>query len=412
MAPMAVSLVVPADGGLLFLSGFTHGKLKSGSRNCDGHIRRIQRRVVNRAVISTSRNTKVVNEDEIRHFHGTDYNKGWTDARGLTEERILGHFEELSVLVSDRSEMHSILAQQRDNWNRLFHTTTTIASVFAATASAVNGAVPGPGLQVVAIILGMGAAALMALVSKFQPSRLAEEQRHAARFFKRLGADVEATLQVDPRLREEASSYWERSVNTLHALDRAFPLPLTPRDVEEELPKQVGPSKLSGEVDLARPEVKVSRHFHINGWTPSAVEDLKHTAHLLHHSDIPEYVNMANKAKLINLILSITSPLLAATGVALNMAGCTSVAAAVTVGSLFAHTLTHALQMGAVYEVYRNCAGYYGDVEKSIEQVLRLPVQERQDAAIFLHKISMALGRVPAMTPMVPISNKTAGSLF
>ncbi|KAG6544216.1 hypothetical protein Mapa_014418 [Marchantia paleacea] len=411
MAAVAVSLVVPVDGRSLFLHGFSHAKLNSGTRKYEAHIRRFQRSAVNRAAISTSTNKKVVDDDGVSHFNGTDYHKGWTDARGMTEERILGHFQELLVLVSDRTEMHSILAQQRDNWSRLFHSTTTMASVFAATASAVNGAVPAPGLQVVAIVLGVGAAALMALVSKFQPSQLAEEQRHAARFFKRLGADVEATLQVDPRLREEASSYWERSVTTLHALDRAFPLPLTPI-VVEKFPKHLRPSKLSGELDLARPEVKVSRHSHINGWTPSAIEDLKHTAHLLQHSDIPEYVNMANKAKLINLILSITSPLSATAGVVLNMAGCPSVAAAVTVGSLFAHTLTHALQMGAVYEVYRNCAGYYADVEKSIERVLRLPLQQREDATIFLQKISMSLGRVPAMTPMVPISNKTAGSLF
>ncbi|KAG6549372.1 hypothetical protein Mapa_009090 [Marchantia paleacea] len=329
----------------------------------------------------------------------------------MPTQRLLSHFHELSVLVSDRTEMHSILAMQRDNWNRLFHSTITMASVTAATASAVNAALPAPGLQVVSIILGLGAAALMALVSKFQPSQLAEEQRHAARFFKRLGADVEATLQVDPRLREDAFSYWERSVTTLHALDRAFPLPLTPI-VVEKFPKQVGPSKLSGELDLSQPEIEGSRQFHNNGWTSSAVEDLKHTAQLLRTSDIPHYIEMANNAKIINLILSITSPLLATAGLVLNIAGCPYVAAAITVGSLFAHTLTHALQMGAVFEVYRNCAGYYADVEKLIEQVLRLPVQQREDATIFQQKISILLGRRPAVTPMVPVSDKAAGILF
>ncbi|KAG6550444.1 hypothetical protein Mapa_007986 [Marchantia paleacea] len=329
----------------------------------------------------------------------------------MPAQRIVSQFEALSVLVSDRVEMHSILALQRDNWNRLFHNTITMASVPAATASAVNGALPASGLRVVAIILGMGAAALMALVSKFQPSQLAEEQRHAARFFKRLGADMEATLQVDPRLREDASLYWEQSIGTVHALDRAFPLPLTPIMVEK-FPEQVHPSKISGDVDLARPEVEVSQHSHKNGWTWSAVEDLKRTAQLLRTSDIPEYISMANSAKIINLILSISSPLFATAGVVLNMAGCPSVAAAVTVGSLFAHTLTHALQMGAVYEVYRNCAGYYADVEKSIEQTLRLPVEQREDATIFQQKISMSLGRRPAVTPMVPVGAKTAGVLF
>ncbi|OAE23161.1 hypothetical protein AXG93_1953s1210 [Marchantia polymorpha subsp. ruderalis] len=89
-----------------------------------------------------------------------------------------------------------------------------------------------------------------------------------------------------------------------------------------------------------------------------------------------------------------------------------AVAAAVTVGSLFVHTFTHALQMGAVTEVYRNCAGYYAAVERSIDQTLRLPVEQREDATIFQQKIAVLLGRRPAVTPMVPVGSKSAGVLF
>ncbi|BBN10103.1 hypothetical protein MPTK1_5g01020 [Marchantia polymorpha subsp. ruderalis] len=121
---------------------------------------------------------------------------------------------------------------------------------------------------------------------------------------------------------------------------------------------------------------------------------------------------MANDAKGLNLILSITSPMLATAVVVLNMAGCPAVAAAVTVSSLFVHTFTHALQMGAVIEVYRNCAGYYAAVERSIEQTLRLPVEQREDATIFQQKIAVLLGRRPAVTPMVPVGSNSAGVLF
>ncbi|BBN10093.1 hypothetical protein MPTK1_5g00910 [Marchantia polymorpha subsp. ruderalis] len=412
MAVFAVSCVLPVDSSSFVLPRLGHKKLHSQGRHHSAPIRPYNRSTLIRAGLALTKE-KVVDTGKVEFGHDrvADYSKGWTNVNGLSDQRVVSQFEALSVLVSDRVEMHSILAVQRDNWNRLFHNTITMASVAAATASAVNGAVPASGLQVVAIILGMGAAALMALVSKFQPSQLAEEQRHAARFFKRLGTDVEATLQVDPRLRGEASIYWEQSIATAHALDRAFPLPLTPI-VVEKFPKQVLPSKISGDVDLARPEVEVSPCSHKNGWTRSAVEDLRHTANLLRTSDIPEYTSMADSAKGLNLILSITSPMIATAGVVLNMAGCPAVAAAVTLGSLFVHTLTHALQMGAVIEVYRNCAGYYAAVERSIEQTLRLRVEQREDASIFQQKIAVLLGRRPAVTPMVPVDSKTAGVLF
>ncbi|BBN10099.1 hypothetical protein MPTK1_5g00980 [Marchantia polymorpha subsp. ruderalis] len=412
MALFAVSFDLPVDTGSLVLPRFGDTKLQSQGRHRSANISPSHRRTLIRAGLALTKE-KVVDAGKVEFVHDRvdDYSKGWTNAIGLPDQRVVSQFEALSVLVSDRVEMHSILALQRDNWNRLFHNTITMASVAAATASAVNAAVSASGLKVVAIVLGVGAAALMALVSKFQPSQLAEEQRHAARFFKRLGADVEATLQDDLRLRGEASIYWEQSIATAHALDRAFPLPLTPI-VVEKFPKQVHPSKISGDIDLARPEVEVSPNSHQNGWTRSAVEDLRHTAELLRTSDIPEYTSMANSAKGLNLILSITSPMIATAGVVLNMAGCPAVAAAVTVGSLFVHTLTHALQMGAVIEVYRNCAGYYAAVERSIEQTLRLPVEQREDATIFQQKIAVLLGRRPAVTPMVPVDSKTAGVLF
>ncbi|BBN10098.1 hypothetical protein MPTK1_5g00970 [Marchantia polymorpha subsp. ruderalis] len=347
MAVFAVSCVLPVDSTSLVLPRLGHTKLQSQGRHRSANISPPNRRTLIRAGLALTKE-KVVDAGKVEFVNdrAADDSKGWTNAINLPDQRVV-----------------------------------------------INGAVPASGLKVLAIILGMGAAALMALVSKFQPSQLAEEQRHAARFFKRLGADVEATLQVDPRLRAEASIYWEQSIAT-------------------KFPKQVLPSKISGDVDLARPEVEVYPNSHTNGWTRSAVEDLRHTAELLRTSDISEYTSMANSAKGLNLILSITSPMIATAGVVLNMAGCPAVAAAVTVGSLFVHTLTHALQMGAVIEVYRNCAGYYAAVERSIEQTLRLPVEQREDATIFQQKIAVLLGRRPAVTPMVPLDNKTAGVLF
>ncbi|KAL2644018.1 hypothetical protein R1flu_011605 [Riccia fluitans] len=119
-----------------------------------------------------------------------------------------------------------------------------------------------------------------------------------------------------------------------------------------------------------------------------------------------------NTIILVSISEVATSALSGVAAVTLNTAGCSSVAGGVTAGSLFLHIMSHALQIGAVFEVYRNCAGYYNDVAKSIDEVLRLPVAKREDGAIFSHKIALLLGRKPSVTPMIPAKEKEVGTLF
>lgn len=108
---------------------------------------------------------------------GAVVGKGWTDAEGQQDERWVAKFRALAVVARDRVEMHRVLANQRSNWSHLFHQTIVIAAVSAATAAAINGAEPGPGLTLLAASLNLICAAFMALVNKEQPSQLAEEQR-------------------------------------------------------------------------------------------------------------------------------------------------------------------------------------------------------------------------------------------
>jgi hypothetical protein len=345
-------------------------------------------------------------------------NKGWSDNMDRQDQRLVDQLRNLATLASDRSEMHHILSLQRDNWNSLFHTTITMASVSTAVVAALNGAQPAVGLSVVASGLGLTVAAFMALVNFFQPSQLAEEQSHAARFFKRLATDIESTLEIDPRMRPEASHYLQQKLATLHALDSAFPMPLTPV-VLEKFPKVIAPSILSGPaVDLAQPEVSTSSSQYSNGWTPAIEKDLKRTAQILHDSDIPTYLQMATGVNHLNKALAIASNVMATAAALLNVIGAmpgihtSALAAAMSVGAFFAHNLSHAATLGAAYETYRNCAGYYADLESSIQRALRTPVSQREDGMLFLQKISLQLGRNPAALPMVPEGQKTAGTLF
>ncbi|CAM6099253.1 unnamed protein product [Calypogeia fissa] len=340
--------------------------------------------------------------------------KGWTDAEGNLDHRWVAKFRGLAVIAQDRVEMHTILANQRSNWNHLFHQTIVIVAVSAATAAAINGAEPGPGLTLLATSLNLICAAFMTLVNKQQPSQLAEEQRRAARFFKRVLKDIESTLEVDPAMREEASKYWEEKVGTLYTLDKSFPLPLSPGGLEKfpdsVVPAQLGPQPGADDLDDVDDHIPEASEFGRTqfmtglGWTQKNEDYLKETMKRIRTKDIPHNIGLAEKAKRLNLAVTRVSPFLAIAGAlgsianglpALHFSQISWLAAAFTVGAVFTHSVSHALQLGSALELYRNYAGYYADIERAIERALHLPAHTREDWELFIKRINLKLGQNP-----------------
>lgn len=131
----------------------------------------------------------------------------------------------------------------------------------------------------------------MVLAGKLQPSQLAEEQRSAARQFKSMAAEIEATLQIDPRLREDAHLYVEDKLARLHDVDKAYPLPLTP-DGLPKFPAVVRGSILNTPVNLSEPEMPCTDS---NGWSKAISEDLKQAADKVREADIKIYLGFAKK---------------------------------------------------------------------------------------------------------------------
>jgi hypothetical protein len=117
-------------------------------------------------------------------------------------------------------------------------------------------------MSMAAFHLNGGAAGFMYLASKFQPSQLAEEQRTASCFYKMLGRDIETTLLIDPRLRKAVHLYIDDMMDTLQALDVAFPLSLTPNGLVK-FPKVVVPSVLGSTTDFSETEIPANN---MNGW--------------------------------------------------------------------------------------------------------------------------------------------------
>ena len=350
--------------------------------------------------------------------------KGWMDREGRENHRLVAQLRNIAVAARDRSEMHSIIGVQRDNWNKLCHSTVTMATIAAASLAAVNGATVTPviAMSVTAFLLNVGSSGLMFLANTFQPSQLAEEQRTAARQFHNLANEIEATLLTDPRLREDAHLYIENKTARLQALDVAFPLPLTPNGLEK-FPKVVKPSVLSPEVDLSEPEMTTNNS---NGWTEAVADDLKKAAQKLRNSDIEIYLGWARKKQRENKRLARLAPAFLYAAATFNIAtqslplmnvnvvsACTmtTLAAACSMAAMFCFSFAHGGQIGMIFEMYRNCAGAYADMDNTIQRAIRMPVCQREDGELLHQKIALQLGR-PNQLPLVPAEEKTAGRVF
>jgi len=345
--------------------------------------------------------------------------KGWTDERGHQNPRLVAQLRHIALAARDRAEMHTTIGLQRDNWNKLCHTTVVTTTVAAAVLAALNGATPAVPLALTACLLNAGTAGLMALAGKMQPSQLAEEQRSAARQWKAMAEEIEATLQVDPRLREDAHLYVEDKLARVRAVDAAYPLPLLPNGLPK-FPAVVKGSTLSTPVDLSEPEMPSNDS---NGWSSAISEDLRRTAQKLREADVEIYLGWARKKERESLRLAVAAPVLVALAAALNLAQClpllgatvqtvaTSAAALSSALAMFCFSFAQGGQIGMIFEMYRNCAGSYADLDNSIQRALRIPVCQREDGELFHAKVALQLGR-PNELPLVRPGDKTAGNVF
>jgi hypothetical protein len=345
--------------------------------------------------------------------------KGWTDGNGVEDSRVVAQLRNIAFAAKDRSEMHAIIGVQRDNWNNLCHMTVNMTTVAAAMLAAMNDGVAGStsasfGMSMAAFLLNGGATGFMFLANKFQPSQLAEEQRTASRFFKMLAREIETTLLIDPRLRKAVHLYMDDVMDRLEALDVAFPLPLTPNGLVK-FPKEVVPSVLGSTADLSETEILANN---TNGWSNAMVQDLKHTAEKLKESDIEIYLGWARNKEHDNKRLAMLAPVLAGSASLLSLLGCcqpgihlAALASACSIAAVFGSSFSNGGQIGMIFELYRNCAGYYEQMVQDIQSTIRVPVCQREDGELYHQKIALKLGRRDNM-PLFSSEEKTAGKLF
>ncbi|CAD6251362.1 unnamed protein product [Miscanthus lutarioriparius] len=299
--------------------------------------------------------------------------------------------------AADRAEMHDIIGRQRDNWNHLLLHSTNSLTLAASVMAALGPAAPG---TVAALKASAGV----------QPSQLAEEQRNATRLWRQLERDVRATLQHEAQQVTQADV--QDAMDRVLALDAAYPLPLLP-GMLEKFPKAVEPArwwprrrpqqqpKSSSTTTRSRSFGRRGVRTTSNGWSQELEEEMRGLLRVLRAKDEHQYLTVGKLVLSINRGLAVAGPALAGTAaVAAAFIGTGDGAwasgAAAACGALAAavNTVEHGAQLGMLFELLRNCAGFYRKVQEDIEAALEeADVERRENGEVFRTKVALLLGR-------------------
>lgn len=341
-----------------------------------------------------------------------------TSFRGINVENIkdFDTIEKLYVIleaVSDRIEMHRNVGEQRDNWNSLLLTSINGMTLAATTMSGISIASSSHNLA--STLLYLAATGFLIIVNKIQPSQLAEEQRNAARLFQQLYNQVERMIAIGNPTNEDA----KEAMDKVLALDRAYPLPLL-GVMLEKFPSVMEPAvwwPLPGRKSNKDKNTK-EKNVSSNGWNVNLEEEMKEIVEVIRRKDRAEYMRLGGKALKLNKLLAVSGPLLtglAAIGSALggdhggwgSMIGV--VAGALATG---VNTLEHGGQVGMVFEMYRNNAGFFKEMEESIESnLMEEDVERRERGELLEMKVALQLGRsLSELRDLAALSSSSSSS--
>ncbi|KAM3195430.1 hypothetical protein ACQJBY_071512 [Aegilops geniculata] len=307
--------------------------------------------------------------------------------------------------AADRAEMHDIIGKQRDNWNHLLLHSTNSLTLAASVMAALAPAAPAmPALRASAGVLLASAAVTMAAVNKIQPSQLAEEQRNATRLWRELERDVRAALALGAPTTTRADV--QEAMDRVLALDAAYPLPLLPAMLEK-FPKAVEPARWWPRRRPSKQPMN-SKSFGRravasgNGWTQDLEDEMRGILRVIKAKDEQEFLSVGKLVLNLNRGLAVAGPALAGTAALATVfigsgeAGAWASGAAVFGGALAAavNTVEHGGQMGMLFELLRNCAGFYRKIQEDIEANLGEPdVERREGGEVFATKVALKLGR-------------------
>ncbi|KAL0712810.1 hypothetical protein Bca4012_019788 [Brassica carinata] len=224
------------------------------------------------------------------------------DSDSIQRARLNAVLEE----VMDRIEMHKNIGDQRNNWNSLLLSSVNMITLTAALMAGL-ASVNGHGgdsvtaVKIASTVLLTSATSISALMSKIQPSQLAEEQRNATRLFKKLRTELEMFLTENEAIYEEDV---KEAIQRVLALDKAYPLPLI-GTMLEKFPEEFKPATWWPEKKKRNPKTGLG-----NGWSQELEMEMREVAHVVKTRDAEEYEKLGNVALKLNRFLAISGPVL------------------------------------------------------------------------------------------------------
>jgi len=141
-----------------------------------------------------------------------------------------------------------------------------------------------------------------------------------------------------------------------------------------------------------------------NGWSQELEEEMRGLLRVLRAKDEHQYLTVGKLVLSINRGLAVAGPALAGTaavaaafiGTGDGASSAWASGAAAACGALAAcvNTVEHGAQLGMLFELLRNCAGFYRKVQEDIEAALGdADVERRENGEVFRTKVALLLGR-------------------
>ncbi|KAG2407018.1 F-box protein [Vigna angularis] len=136
-----------------------------------------------------------------------------------------------------------------------------------------------------------------------------------------------------------------------------------------------------------------------NGWSEDLEKELREVIEVIRKKDSEDYERLGNIALKVSKSLAIAGPLLSGiAAVGSSFVGNGSLAALVPLmaGSLASavNAFEHGGQVGMVFEMYRNCGGFFTLLEETIRDTLEeTDTEKRENGEVFEMKVAMKLGR-------------------
>ncbi|KAF8030205.1 hypothetical protein BT93_E2599 [Corymbia citriodora subsp. variegata] len=312
--------------------------------------------------------------------------------------------------VEDRVELHDNIGEQRDNWNKLLLNSVNMMTLTATTTAAMAAAAPAPSLTACSALLFTATTGMSLVMSKIQPSQLAEEQRNASRLFKQLRSEIKSMLALQSPTETDVKETMEKVL----ALDRAYPLALLGKMIEK-FPAKFEPAvwwrRVSGNHRHSRGR-KTFTNTEQNGWSEELEVEMRAIVQVLKSKDRKDYLRLGNLALKLNKMLAVSGPLLTAIAAASSAFGgstATTVAAIAGATAAIANSFEHGGQVGMVVEMYRNCAGFFELMEETIEATLQeRDYSKRENGEMFEMKVAMKLGR--SLSQLRDLARKSTAS--